>query len=286
MKKYVLVLLLIIFLTPTVYAQNVIDFTKKGSLSITLIESQNSERVENAEIEIIKIADADLDVNNNLAYKKINEIDKCDIILTNLESDGLKVNIESCINDLNITGIKATTDANGNVIFNNLDLGLYLVRQTNEVKGYSTINSYLVTIPTIIDNSWEYDLESEPKTEIIKLMDLKVNKIWKTDRKISDYVMVQLVLNDKVIDTVKLSKDNNWEYTWRRIPLSDEYEINEINIPKGYTAIYEKNNNNYTVINADNLPHTGQNTYIAYIIGVSGIILFVLGFGLYKKQDK
>lgn len=286
MKKYVLVLLLIIFLTPTVYAQNVIDFTKKGSLNITLIESQNSERVENAEIEIIKIADAYIDENSNLAYKKINEINTCNFELSNLELDGLKENIESCINDLNITGIKDTTDAKGNVIFNNLDLGLYLVRQTNDVEGYSTINSYLITIPTIIDNSWEYDLSSEPKTEIIKLMDLKVNKIWKTDRKISDYVTLQLVLNDRVIDTVKLSKDNNWEYTWRRIPLNDEYEIKEINIPKGYTAIYEKNNNNYTVINADNLPHTGQNTYIAYIIGVSGIILFVLGFGLYKKQDK
>lgn len=285
MKKIIIVLMLMLII-PIVKADNLIDFNKKGNISIKLIESQNGEFVKGAQIELMQVARAKIDENSNLAYVKIDSLDSCNIDLSNLEKDNLKEDIEECTDNANLEKILKETDKNGIVEFDNLELGLYFVRQTNEVSSYSNINSYLLTIPTIIDNEWVYEIESEPKTEIIKLMDLTVNKVWKTNRKISDYVEIELVLNGEVIDTITLNKDNNWEYTWTRIPSNTEYEVREKNIPDGYTAIYEKNENNYTVINADILPQTGQHTYYIYLFGMIGLILVTVGIGIYKKSNK
>lgn len=37
-------------------------------------------------------------------------------------------------------------------------------------------------IPSEIDNKWIYDIESEPKTDIIRTIDLSVKKVWNTTK--------------------------------------------------------------------------------------------------------
>lgn len=294
MKRIKIILLsILIFYSTNIYAleNNTIDFNSKGSIEITLSEKTDNEKIEGAEILLYKVADAKSE-NHNLVFEYINELKSCNASLNDLETKSKSEDIEKCINE-NINSLKQITDVNGTVKYNDLDLGLYLVKQNNIVKGYSKIDSFLVMIPKITDNKWIYDIKSTPKTDIIRVIDINVKKVWNTSTsntndsiKLPRSIEVELLLNDKVIDTVKLSKDNNWSYTWEDLAKSEEYTIKEINVPKGYTPSYQKDNNTFIVTNTSTLVQTGQMLWIVMLLIITGITFIIISIIYDRKTNE
>ena len=286
--KYLFVLIMLF--TINVYADNYsVDFNKKGKLNVTLTDKEENKAIEGVELTLYKIANV-LEEDYHLTYEYVDNIN-CNFSLDNLESTTLTNEINSCLND-NIIVTKKITDKDGLVSFDNLDLGLYLVKQTNKVKGYSSINPYLITIPKVEDNKFTYEISSKPKTDILRLMSLTVKKVWneslsnKNDlESLPKYVEIGLYRNNELIDKVKLSKDNNWEYTWEDIEKSDDYNVLELNVPKGYIATYEKIDNTFIITNTKTLVQTGNNYYLVVILGTSGIML-ILSSIIYNKYKE
>lgn len=294
MKRIKIILLsILIFYSTNIYAleNNTIDFNSKGSIEITLNEKTDNEKIEGAEILLYKVADAKSE-NHNLVFEYIDELKSCNASLNDLETKSKSEEIEKCINE-NIKSLKQITDINGTVKYNDLDLGLYLVKQNNIVKGYSKIDSFLVMIPKIVNNKWIYDIKSTPKTDIIRVIDINVKKVWNTSTsntndsiKLPRSIEVELLLNDKVIDTVKLSKDNNWSYTWEDLAKSEEYTIKEINVPKGYTPSYQKDNNTFIVTNTSTLVQTGQMLWIVMLLIITGITFIIISIIYDRKTNE
>lgn len=294
MKRIKIILLSILMLYSTnIYALegNTIDFNSKGSIEITLNEKTDNEKIEGAEILLYKVADAKSE-NHNLMFEYIDELKSCNASLNDLETKSKSEEIEKCINE-NIKSLKQITDINGTVKYNDLDLGLYLVKQNNIVEGFSKIDSFLVMIPKIINNKWIYDIKSTPKTDIIRVIDINVKKVWNTSTsntndsiKLPRSIEVELLLNDKVIDTVKLSKDNNWSYTWEDLAKSEEYTIKEINVPKGYTPSYQKDNNTFIVTNTSTLVQTGQMLWIVMLLIITGITFIIISIIFDRKTNE
>ena len=294
MKMIKIILLSILMLYNTnIYALegNTIDFNSKGSIEITLNEKTDNEKIEGAEILLYKVADAKSE-NHNLMFEYIQELKSCNASLNDLETKSKSEEIEKCINE-NIKSLKQITDINGTVKYNDLDLGLYLVKQNNIVEGFSKIDSFLVMIPKIANNKWIYDIKSTPKTDIIRVIDINVKKVWNTSTsntndsiKIPRSIEVELLLNDKVIDTVKLSKDNNWSYTWENLAKSEEYTIKEINVPKGYTPSYQKDNNTFIVTNTSTLVQTGQMLWIVMLLIITGITFIIISIIYDRKTNE
>lgn len=270
--KRLLLILLILFNFYKVNADE-IDLGKYGSISITL--KDENKYIDNVEIEIIKISDAFID-SNNLSFKYIDELSDCKLDLEN---------ITKCINNHNFNSLKKTTNK-GVVTFNDLPLGIYYIRQINQVENYSTINTFLIALPQEIDNLWVYDIDATPKINIVSLTDITIKKIWNTDKKnkILDFVVVDLYQNDNKIKTVTLSKENNWEIVINDLPKSDSYKIKEINVPIGYIDSYSSNNYTYIVTNTPSLAQTGQLTYLYFFLLLIGLILVITG--LIVKNEK
>lgn len=294
MKRIKIILLsILIFYSTNIYALegNTIDFNSKGSIEITLNEKTDNEKIEGAEILLYKVADAKSE-NHNLVFEYIDELKSCNASLNDLETKSKSEEIEKCINE-NIKSLKQITDINGTVKYNDLDLGLYLVKQNNIVEGFSKIDSFLVMIPKIVNNKWIYDIKSTPKTDIIRVIDINVKKVWNTSTsntndsiKLPRSIEVELLLNDKVIDTVKLSKDNNWSYTWEDLAKSEEYTIKEINVPKGYTPSYQKDNNTFIVTNTSTLVQTGQMLWIVMLLIITGITFIIISIIYDRKTNE
>lgn len=294
MKRIKIILLSILMLYSTnIYALegNTIDFNSKGSIEITLNEKTDNEKIEGTEILLYKVADAKSE-NHNLMFEYIDELKSCNASLNDLETKSKSEEIEKCINE-NIKSLKQITDINGTVKYNDLDLGLYLVKQNNIVEGFSKIDSFLVMIPKIVNNKWIYDIKSTPKTDIIRVIDINVKKVWNTSTsntndsiKLPRSIEVELLLNDKVIDTVKLSKDNNWSYTWEDLAKSEEYTIKEINVPKGYTPSYQKDNNTFIVTNTSTLVQTGQMLWIVMLLIITGITFIIISIIYDRKTNE
>ena len=285
-KHLIIIGLILMINISNVFAKetDTVDFTKEGSITVTLLEETEKEPIEGAEITLYKIAIAK-EENHQLRLKPIDELTICNLELNDLSSQNLINDIEACIIDKEIPKYKEVTNSYGRVKFDNLELGLYLVKQTNKQKGYSTFDSFLTIIPQEIENIWTYDIESIPKTEIIKTMDLTVKKVWNNNfNKISEHVKINLLRGEEVIDTVKLSEENDWTHTWIDIPKSDEYNVIEIDIPKDYQATYRFENNIFTVTNTNKLVQTGNNTLLISLLSFIGIIFITIGIILEKRN--
>lgn len=289
MKKLSILLLMLFTFCANILSVNALDFTKKGSIEITLIEKEEQTKINGAELTIYKIADAK-EENHNLVFEYVNELSDCKFSLDNLDNDNISEEINKCLND-SVKGISLVTE-DGKVNFEDLDLGLYLVKQTNKVEGYSVITPYLVMIPRVINDEWTYNVTSKPKTDIIRVIDLKVTKVWnKANSNISSSINlpkeieIELSKNGEVIDTVKLNSANNWEYTWKDLEKSDMYNVREVNVPKGYTVTYQKEGNLFIVTNTTSLVQTGNMPWLVEIIGGIGLIFIVISL-IYNKNEQ
>lgn len=289
MKKLSILLLMLFTFCANILSVNALDFTKKGSIEITLIEKEEQTKINGAELTIYKIADAK-EENHNLVFEYVNELSDCKVSLDNLDNDNISEEINKCLND-SVKGISLVTE-DGKVNFEDLDLGLYLVKQTNKVEGYSVITPYLVMIPRVINDEWTYNVTSKPKTDIIRVIDFKVTKVWnKANSNISSSINlpkeieIELSKNGEVIDTVKLNSANNWEYTWKDLEKSDMYNVREVNVPKGYTVTYQKEGNLFIVTNTTSLVQTGNMPWLVEIIGGIGLIFIVISL-IYNKNEQ
>lgn len=281
--KYLLIGLLIMIPGMVKADTGIVDFEGRGTIELLLKESTDGTMVSGAEISIVKIAKA-IDKNNNLTFEYVDEINDCSLLVDEIKD--VSSELLECVDKSNLKYDKKITDKNGMVKFNNLELGLYLIKQTNKLEGYSSFLPFLIMIPEFIDDEWNYDIEATPKTDIIKLMDIIVRKEWNisSNKMIPEEIEVQLIRGNQVIDTIKLNKDNGWKYTWRELEASDEYRVLEVNIPDGYTASYRNEDGVFIIVNTDTLIKTSSNTWLIQGLALLGIIIITIGIICEKKE--
>ena len=293
MKKIIKVLLLLIILflvdNNIVNAEvknHIIDFDKKGSIEIVLKDFDETNKIEGAEIALYYVASVSSE-NNQLIYKYVESLNDCNGNLDDLTNPSLVNDVNKCIINKEISNSTKITNKDGIVKFEELNLGLYLVMQTNDVQGYSKIEPFLISIPENLDNKWNYDIEAEPKTDIIRLMDVIVEKKWdiSKSRSTPESVTIELLKDNEVIDTVTLSQDNQWTHTWNQIEESDGYSVREKVVPEGYTVIYRQEGNKFIVTNIRTLVDTGQNYSICFILAGIGLLIIIFGI-IYDRKNK
>lgn len=270
-----------------VYAElsdHVIDFTKKGKLEVTLKDSDETNSIVGAEISLYYVASVSTD-GNKLVYNYTNDFTNCSGDLSDLTNEGLTSAIKQCVTE-DVQAVQSgITNDEGVVVFNDLELGLYLVKQTNKVTGYSEIDPFLIKLPKEVENKWTYEISAEPKVDIYQVVDIIVNKVWNSNgSKIPEKVDIELYRGNELIDTIILNEGNNWTYTWKELKKSDNYSVKEINIPKDYTVSYKVNDYTFTVTNTDTLANTGQMFYSIIILFVLGSLLVLIGFKLMGKD--
>lgn len=286
-KIFLVLIINLLLIFPKVNAQennNIIDFSKKGSITITLEDLEDNKFIEGAEVSLYHIATA-TEENHLIKFTYTESFKDCDASLTDLTEESLPISIENCIKE-DTASIKEISNQNGIAKFTNLDLGIYLVTQTNKVEGYSTFDSFIVSIPNLEDNKWIYDLKASPKTEIYKVIDILVEKVWNTsDNNIPSSIEVALYKGDILIDTIKLNEENNWMYTWERIAKSDDYKVLEINVPAGYTDTYRQVDNKFIITNTKTLVQTGLSRWLVQLLLVLGTIFITAGIIVEKGKN-
>ena len=134
---------------------------------------------------------------------------------------------------------QGTTDENGRLTFPTgegirLTAGLYLVIASPRYHGSYTDRAepYLVALPDLDReaNCWVYDVTSLPKIGTTytppspAAREVRVLKVWSdagNEEKRPESITVQLLKDGAVYDTVTLSAENHWAYTWTGLPPSE-----------------------------------------------------------------
>lgn len=127
--------------------------------------------------------------------------------------------------------------------------------------------------------------------EAIESETLTAVKIWKdgNDPARPKSVNVNLLKDGEISETVELSADNQWTYTWDE--LDDRYDWSvEEETPKGYTVSYATKDNTIYITNSHNrIPKTGDESHLTLyvaLMGVSALALVGVVFLGRKKRKK
>lgn len=172
----ILLAVLLLFTTalPAMAAGSGIDTSRSGSLNVRILETGSNPPVgvPGGKVEIYRLTSVVLDpykgyfhsvsstYNTVLDRTEVSELET----MTAAEKDVLIDRIRTYISQEKLSSdAQAIPDAKGNASFDDLQLGLYLVVQTESAEKYSAIAPFLITIPQYIDGEPVYDVDAAPK---------------------------------------------------------------------------------------------------------------------------
>lgn len=286
MSRKLLVLLMAMLLLlagPTTAFAEELDPRKTGSICVTLTEQETKEPIVGAELKVYYVASLRLEPDGTIKYVCTEAFEG---FSENLEDPALPGLLDAFVSGKQISSKSLTTDATGKATCDGLPLGLYFVRQSNQISGFAPCSPFMVTVPSETAGGFSYDVDATPKTEVEKLISVTIKKVWNTNAsaKATDSVTVELRRHGTVIKTATLSDENNWQITYNNLPQSDGYSIKEVNVPKGFTATYSKSGYVFTVTNTSTLIQTGQLIWPIPVLATVGMLLMAVGVLLLGKK--
>lgn len=249
MKSVVVLLMLLVMcstFTEVSFAAEPPDLSRSGSIAVTLREVEQEHKVvTGAVFRLYKVADAVMD-GYLLTFDKTEPFENSNISLEDLSAENLAVHLDAYAKEQSIAYATGRADDAGTVKFDGLTTGLYLLSQDGNAEGYYATVPFLVSIPMTDQEtgSWLYDIEANPKVEAIPerpedFTSRTVEKIWTgSGAETPDHITVALMKNGELYETVKLSADNNWSYTWEKLPVLYRWEVVELQVPSGYRVSY------------------------------------------------
>lgn len=90
---------------------------------------------------------------------------------------------------------------------------------------------------------------------------------------------MNLLQDGKIYDSIMLNNANDWKYTWKGLQAKHEYTVVEANVPGNYTALVDRENNDYTVTNTAK-PGSAKTGASVAIIAVIVVVLAAAGIAI------
>ena len=187
------------------------------------------------------------------------------------------------------------TDENGTVVFENLQVGMYLVisGEANISKGQVVYEPFAIFLPKLTDGVYDYEVEAYPKSDLIAetppkepTIKYSVVKLWKDSGANAgrpDRVKIDILENGGLYKSIELGTHNNWSYSWETTNKRSAWTVVEREVPENYSVSITRNGAVFSVVNAINdpsaVPKTADNTPLeAYGMGllISGMCLTLL----------
>lgn len=155
----------------------------------------------------------------------------------------------------------SATDQNGSVCFDEIEKGMYLAVVDLVVRDQwqYLFDAALVAVPgRNQDGSWYNAVSVNAKAEALPPVDsdeeieLKVLKLWKGDQGQTnrpESVTVEIFRDGVSCETVVLSEENHWCYTWSAKDDGAIWSVVERNVPQGYSMTVEQKESAFVLTN-------------------------------------
>lgn len=307
MKKAMLTVLFLmcIFVSPLVcFAQPIItnqgtpiDLNKKADLIINF-KTIDNEPLSGAKYHVYKVAN----ISDYATFSSVGPFDKYDLDFEYLDDDGwnaLALQLANYVNEDKIDeSISGKTNQIGQLKFENIDLGLYLVVGDIHVVGANTYTPqvFLISLPNMLEtDKWEYSVEVYPKysydLDVSKIVSKKVRIVWDDEgfeNRRPKSVVIELYKDGVKHSEVSLNTENNWNYTWESLDNSYEWTVKEIIDSQYYisNSTYLDGTFTITISYKSSLPNTGMLWWPVPILFVSGLIIFFIGILVRDKDEE
>ena len=170
MRKHVisglLALLFLLALPVSAAAQTVPDESRNGHCSITVSMTYKGKAVCGGTLALYKVGDVAED-DGNYSFVPVKEIQADIPEFGDIESPDLAGKLCKLESKLTpVTDLPKKVGEDGNATFSNLTFGLYLVVQKTAASGYEKTAPFLVSVPYLYADEYQYDVTSQPKTDL------------------------------------------------------------------------------------------------------------------------
>lgn len=156
-----LALMLLYIFPVTVYAYEPPDESQKGSVTVEMKD------VTGGSLAIYQVGV--IRTEDNLSfYAKTESMEAFPDSYDDIHSAVLAENIAAYIADHHVEPNAVAANTDGKAIFANLDLGLYLIVQTEASEGYEPLKPFLISVPMEKNGQYQYDVSAEGKFELYK----------------------------------------------------------------------------------------------------------------------
>ena len=289
------------FAASTADAKEPIDTQKNCALTISYTYDDTA--FANQTVKLYQIAEVSADYQytlaegfsgSNLRLNGIQAVSEWDVIRTTLEAYILGNNVQP--------SLTATTDENGVASFDALKPGLYFASAV-QIAETCVFAPALVALPGLgTDGLWQYQVSIAAKPGILppvepgEKLELKVLKLWKGDEGRFDRpesVEVEIFRDGISYETVVLSEENHWSYSWSVDADGASWKAVEKNVPAGYTMTVAERENTFVITNTRqdqpfNPPPLTGDTFNAlpYAVAMflSGSMMILLGIMGKRKR--
>ena len=153
-------------------------------------------------------------------------------------------------------------------------------------------------VPKDLDNTYANrigEMDWVFTAEGFSYQSITAKKVWddsndKRDKRPTS-ITVDLYDGKDKLDSQKLSKDNNWTYTWEDLDGEGDYTVKESKVPSGYSVSYKETqgaNGNVTwkITNSMELIQTGQLNWPIPVLGSLGVLMICIGILLLKRKEQ
>ena len=149
---------------PDEHAARQPDYSKTGSVKV-IICTADDVRVGGGTLKMYQVALAEKDDDNNHVLVYTDGFADCGQDLDELEANmpAMAKSMEAWAKSKGLAATELPIATNGEVVFTNLALGLYLFVQDNPREGYSAVKPFLVTVPMWDGEKLVYDVLANPK---------------------------------------------------------------------------------------------------------------------------
>ena len=170
MRKHVisglLALLFLLALPLSAAAHPVPDESRNGHCSITVSMTYKEKAVRGGKLALYKVGDV-VENDGNYSFVPVKEIQADIPEFGDIESPELAGKLAKLEKKLTpVTADPVTVGKDGKATFSNLTFGLYLVVQKTAASGYRKIAPFLVSVPYLYRDEYQYELTSQPKTDL------------------------------------------------------------------------------------------------------------------------
>lgn len=229
---------------------------RNGSITLHIHDADSGTYIEGAVFRLYFFAQA-FEKVDGVGYEYVIPYDDCKMDMGNLQDAYLPIHLTHYAQIHALPYEQKTSDKNGELIFNDLIPGVYLVVPTEIAPEYFVPSPFVINIPLFDESSknWIHDVNATPKMLIYKLGEpermtyLSVMKEWDTDGEAPDSVSISLLRDFTEVEKITLDESNGWKYRWDNLSTYHSWTVVENDIPDGYTVTYITTSNTVTVIN-------------------------------------
>ncbi len=164
--RSLLALLLLVCLPLSAAAHPVPDERKDGHCSITVTMTYQEKALPGGTLALYKVGDV-VEDDGNYSFAPVAAIRQDFPQFGDIQSPDLAQKLSKLEDKLTpVTALPQKVGENGKVTFSELSFGLYLVVQKTAPAGYGKTEPFLVSLPYLEEGEYQYDVASQPKTDL------------------------------------------------------------------------------------------------------------------------